>query len=76
MWEAENRISIPVTKRLEQFIMLFDLCNMYDSKILKRMNTEHLNAIIETNRRLCELKEIEVRNQKSETGDQKSEIRI
>jgi hypothetical protein len=45
-WEAENRRGLSTIKRLEQFIILYDLGKMHDDQILKKMNEDHLNSII------------------------------
>jgi hypothetical protein len=51
-WEAENRLSLSAIKRLEQFVMLYDLGKMHDEKIVRQMNEEHLNSILEITHRL------------------------
>ena len=50
-WEAENRKGLTAKQRLKQFLVLYDLGEMYEDDIRKKMNEEHLNALIRTSER-------------------------
>ena len=53
-WEVANHCGLSPATRMQQFIMLYDLGKMYGDNILRRMNNEHLNSIIDTTRKFKE----------------------
>jgi len=76
-WEAENHLGLSISKRMEQFVILYDLAAMYDDKILMKMNKDHLDMIVSINKRLNQASKLisTVNLIMPESRGQKSEIR-
>ena len=51
-WEVKYNRSLHLERRLEQFLILFDIHQSYDSLKRSRMHEEHLKGLIETQKRL------------------------
>jgi len=47
-WERNYMQNLPVQKRLEQFLILYDLSLDSPKETIERMHKEHLQSLIET----------------------------
>ena len=47
-WERNYMKNLPVQKRLEQFLILYDLSLDFSKETVERMRKEHLQSLIET----------------------------
>lgn len=51
-WEEEYLRSLHPTQRLEQFLILFEIAQSYDDQKQSKMHEEHLNSLVEAQKRL------------------------
>jgi hypothetical protein len=51
-WELEYLRCLHPTRRLEQFIILFEVAQSYDDQEKSKMHEEHLRGLVETQKRL------------------------
>jgi hypothetical protein len=51
-WETEYLRGLHPARRLEQFVILFELAQSYDDQEKAKMHEEHLRGLVETQKRL------------------------
>jgi hypothetical protein len=51
-WETEYLQSLHPTRRLEQFLILFELGQSYNDQERSKMHDEHLKSLVEMQRKL------------------------
>ena len=51
-WETEYLRNLHPARRLEQFIVLFELAQLYGDQEKSKMHEEHLRGLVETQKRL------------------------